>query len=170
MADPEWLEAARKNGLTITGHGVNLDALAGSVPARAPGVTPASVGSIAMLKAKVGLAATEFAFQDAVMDFAKSLGWRRAHFRPARVVRRGEEKYETPIGYEGLGFPDTEIVRERLVKVEFKRGRNKPSPEQLAWLAAYEAAGVENYIWYPKDVEQIIEVLTCFRPAKPRSE
>jgi hypothetical protein len=169
MADPEWLEAAKRNGLTITGQGVNLDALAGSVPARAPDDPRPDLtvrNAVDWFRFSVtNNCRSERQLQGAVMTLAKALGWRRAHFRPARVMRGGKEIYETPIDGEGKGFLDLELVRERLVKVELKFGKNKPSEEQLAWLAAYRAAGVECYVWYPRDCETILEVLTCRRPA-----
>jgi hypothetical protein len=169
MADPEWMETARKKGLTITGHGVNLDAVPGLVPVpdRAPLVTTTAVNgrlAIELFRRKCEGARNEQAFQGAMMEFAQFTGWRRAHFRYARVLRNGKETYETPIDGDGQGFLDLELVRERLGKIELKHGRNKPTPEQLGWYDAYIAAGVEAYIFWPKDCEAIIEVLTCHRP------
>jgi len=58
------------------------------------------------------------------------------------------------------GFFDLELVRERLIKVELKVGYNKPTEEQLAWIESYKTAGVECYVFWPKDWEQIVDVLT----------
>lgn len=168
MPDPEWLKG--KGVVSVTSRGINMDALTGSspVPDRAVNDLTLKLFREAVLASK-----NEAEFQDVTMGFALHVGWHhRAHFRPARVVRKidGEKKevYETPIGYDGKGFFDVEIVRERLVKIEFKYGKNTPSTHQLSWLAAYAGAGVEAYIWYPQDVETIIEVLTrrtpCLRP------
>ncbi len=101
----------------------------------------------------------EAGFQKTVVQFARLRGWRIAHFRPARVMRRGRETYETPVAEDGKGFFDLELVRDRLVKVELKVKPNKPSPEQLAWLEAYGKAGVEAHIFYPEDWSKIEEVL-----------
>ena len=168
MAEPEWMENARKNGLTITSYGVKEDALVGPVPDRALATTTPVNGqfAIAIFRSKCTAAKNEKMFQDAIMEFAQFNAWRRVHFRPARVLRGGKEIYETPIDGDGKGFPDTEFVRERIVKAELKFGRRKPTAEQLQWLDAYERVGVEAYLWYPKDAEQIIEVLTCHRPTK----
>jgi len=105
---------------------------------------------------------SEAEFQKRFVAFARSLGWARiAHFRKVRVQRKGGGTYwETPVAEDGKGFLDLELVRDRLVKVELKVGRNKPTPEQEEWLAAYRAAGVECHVFYPKDWELITEVLT----------
>lgn len=105
---------------------------------------------------------TEAQFQARFIAFAEALGWRCVHTRKVRVQRKnGGVYYETPYqGTHAKGVPDLELVRERLVKVELKVGRNRPTPEQEAWLEAYRAAGVECHVFYPKDWQTITEVLT----------
>lgn len=52
---------------------------------------------------------------------------------------------------DGKGFPDLLMVRERIVAVEVKGDGDKLSPEQEAWLEAFEKAGVETHVWKTKD-------------------
>ncbi len=171
MADPEWLETARKKGLNITGHGVNLDFVAGAVPDRALATTTTAVNgqlAIQLFRQKCAAAKNEDAFQSALIEFGQFNEWLIAHFRPARVMVNGEETWRTPVAADGKGFLDLELARERLIKVECKYGRNGPTADQLKWLGAYARSGTECYVWYPRDCEEIIEVLTrrvpCLRP------
>lgn len=78
-----------------------------------------------------------------VIETAQLLGWRVAHFRPARTAHG----WRTPVEADGKGFPDLVLVRDRVVFVELKCGRNRLSPEQDAWLEALKLAGVEAYLW-----------------------
>jgi hypothetical protein len=62
------------------------------------------------------------------------------------------------------GFPDLWLVREppriaRLVVAELKVGRNRPTAAQMRWIAALTAAGIEAYIWYPDDFDEIVKIL-----------
>lgn len=161
MADPEWLETARKKCLVITGYGVKEDALAGPVLDRAPAL---HLGAREAFLALVKSSRNEKQFQTCVTNLAAVLGWRWTHIRPARVMRGGKETYETPVDGDAKGMFDCEFVRERLFKAELKYGRNTPTDEQLRWKEWYDRAGVENYIWYPTDAEEIVEVLLCHRP------
>lgn len=104
---------------------------------------------------------SEKEFQKRLIDFARSRSWGPiAHFRPARVLRRGKNTYETPIGEDGKGFVDLVMLRERLVVIEAKVKKNKRSPEQLAWAEALQRAGVEYYCFYPRDFKEIERVLS----------
>jgi len=78
-----------------------------------------------------------------VIEAAQLLGWKAAHFRPARTAHG----WRTPVEADGKGFPDLVLVRDRVVFAELKCGRNKLSPEQEAWLEALRQAGVEAYLW-----------------------
>lgn len=99
----------------------------------------------------------ESQFQKLVMDYAKLRGWRTAHFRPA-MNSRGQ--WRTAVAGDGAGFPDELMVRrDRIVVAELKAGKNKTTPEQDQWLAAFSAAGVETYVWRIEDWSQIQEVL-----------
>lgn len=90
---------------------------------------------------------TEAQLQAAVLELARLLGWRVAHFRPARTVTG----WRTPVAADGAGFPDLCLVRERVLFRELKAERGAPSSEQLAWLDALTAAGADAGIWRPSD-------------------
>jgi len=82
--------------------------------------------------------------QKGVIDVARILGYRVAHFRPA-MTKHG---WRTPVAADGAGFPDLCIVgHERLLFAELKCGKNTLSAEQAAWLEALRAAGQEAYCW-----------------------
>lgn len=102
-------------------------------------------------------ALTEADFLRQVIDLARLLGWRTAHFRPAWSGRG----WRTPVQGDGVGFPDLVLVRrERLIAAELKREvGGVVSPAQLAWLAAFDSAGLETAIWRPSDLERIAEAL-----------
>lgn len=165
MTDPRIraaVDAAAKEGRILSSRGVNVEALTG-VPAQAPAPQPPPPKSLAFWLdnfQKMAEACTcEAHWQRCVIDLARVCGWRIAHFRPAKVIRNGVEKYETPIAEDGKGFLDLELVRERLVKAELKFGSNKPTTEQLEWIRAYGEAGVECYIWYPSYWREVIDTL-----------
>ena len=94
-------------------------------------------------------------FKDYVLDRALERGWKRAHFRPAQT----EAGWRTAVQGDGKGFPDLILLRERLVIAELKVKRNKPSEEQIDWIVRLGLAGIETYLWYPKDMPEILTVL-----------
>jgi hypothetical protein len=145
--DPKLIEQATASGLVTLSTPVNVAELGLQlkVPPGSASYSPKS----------------EQTFQCDVIDLARSLGWRVAHFRRVCVMRRdGSFFWETPVAANGKGFPDLELVRERLVKVELKIGKNKATAEQKEWLRAYSNAGVEWYVWRPVDWPIIVETLT----------
>lgn len=84
--------------------------------------------------------------QVAVIEIARFLGWRVAHFRPA-LTSKG---WRTPVSADGKGFPDLFMVRrERVLAVELKGDRGRVTPEQADWLRALSDAGVEVAMWMP---------------------
>lgn len=110
---------------------------------------------------------SEAEFQERVIELAHAHGWRVAHFRRVRVSRKnGSVYYETPVAADGKGFPDLELVRERLVKMELKSQKKRREPEQVLWGRAYERAGVEYYWFRPSDWEAIKSVLSRHQPVK----
>lgn len=100
---------------------------------------------------------SEKEFTSQVIEYAHHMGWRVAHFRPARTAKG----WRTPVQGDGKGWPDLFLVRDyRLVAAELKVGRNKPTAEQERWLAALAAGGqVETFVWRPKDWPEIERVL-----------
>lgn len=101
-------------------------------------------------------ALTEAEFLAQVIDLARLLGWRTAHFRPAWTGRG----WRTPVQGDGAGFPDLLLVRrDRIVAAELKRETARPTPEQLAWLMALADAGVETHAWRPSNFDALAEAL-----------
>jgi hypothetical protein len=96
---------------------------------------------------------TEAELQSAVVECAQLLGWRVAHFRPARTAHG----WRTPVGADGAGFPDLVMVRDgSVLVVELKSATGQLTPEQRVWLAAFEAAAarhpsVRSFVWRPAD-------------------
>jgi hypothetical protein len=64
------------------------------------------------------------------------------------------------------GFPDRVLVRERVIFVELKREKGKPTDSQIEWLDALAAAGAEVYLWRPSDLDEIGLILRRW-PSKP---
>lgn len=105
---------------------------------------------------------TEKDFTRTVIKLAQAFGFRVAHFRPGRVVRRGVEKYETPVAGDGKGFPDLLLVhpkRRLCIVAELKMPGGKFSPEQVQWLQDFAYVGVLAYRWGPADMDEIEAVL-----------
>lgn len=99
---------------------------------------------------------TEHEFLRQVLEYARLHGWLCAHFRPARTA----QGWRTAVQGDGKGFPDLVLVRDRLVAAELKRSRReRPRPEQVAWIGALRAAGVEAHCWAPEDWAEIERVL-----------
>jgi len=90
---------------------------------------------------------TEAELLAAVIETARVLGWRTAHFRAARRAHG----WSTPLQGDAAGFVDLVLVRERIVAVELKTERGRLRPEQESWLEALERAGAEVHIWRPTD-------------------
>jgi hypothetical protein len=97
---------------------------------------------------------TEAVFQAHVIEVARMLHWRIAHFRPA-MTKHG---WRTPVQGD-KGFPDLVLVRDRVIFAELKSETSKPTPEQNGWLAALCNAGAEVYLWRPRDLQTIAETL-----------
>ena len=112
---------------------------------------------------------TEAQLQRAVVELARLLGWRVAHFRVAQTSKG----WRTPVAADGAGWPDLFLVRDRPVAVELKTERGKLRPDQAAWLRALLEAGVETYLVRPHLLDQLATVLTVRRPggnlATPRA-
>jgi len=104
-------------------------------------------------------------WQDEVVDIAHAFGWWAVHYR-AGYTRSGE--WRTPVAYDGGGFPDLVLVRERLIAVECKRQPRGPAererqvaPQQERWLERIRTAGTAAYVWRPEDVDTVIAVLSA---------
>ena len=100
---------------------------------------------------------SEKEFQRSVIEYARMMGWRIHHTRPA-LTQSG--RWITPVQGD-VGFPDLVLCRPpRLIFAELKSERGKPSTDQMEWLDALRACGVEVYLWRPSDWETVVDVLT----------
>ena len=76
---------------------------------------------------------TEAELQRAVIELARLLGYRCAHFGIG-LSRKG---WRTPARADAAGFPDLVLVgRGRVLWRELKAGRNRLTVEQADWLDA----------------------------------
>lgn len=92
---------------------------------------------------------SENALQEAILELAKLLGWRIAHFRPAR---RADGTWRTAMQGH-VGFPDLVLLRPpRLICAELKSEKGQVSHEQSLWLNGLRTVhNVETYEWRPRD-------------------
>ncbi len=99
---------------------------------------------------------TEEQFQEAVIKYAQLMGWRVAHFRPARTAKG----WRTAVGADGVGYPDLTMVRyPRVIFAELKTDKGRISKAQAAWLDDLGGAGQEVYVWRPRDWAMIERML-----------
>lgn len=101
---------------------------------------------------------TEKELTAAVIEMARAFGWRVAHFRSVETKRRG---WQTPVAGDGKGFPDLCCVRDRVVFIELKVGKNKPEPEQEVWADKINRSTGEYYLltdkgWMDGEAEEIL--------------
>src|ERR1700722_11188346 len=106
---------------------------------------------------------TEAAFTKMVLELAALRGWLCYHCRPAMTAKG----WRTPIQGKGsAGFPDCIFTRGpghsiRMIVAELKVGKNKPTPEQYAWLASFDGLdGCRVYVWTPDHWDEIERVLS----------
>lgn len=99
---------------------------------------------------------TERQFQDAVVDYARTQGWMVAHFRNSMTAAG---RHATAVAYDGAGFPDLVLVRDRVVFAELKSQRGRATGRQHMWLNELNAAGVETHLWRPSDWPDIERTL-----------
>lgn len=93
-------------------------------------------------------AMTEDELLTCVLDAARALGWRTAHFRPAKT----ERGWRTAVQGDGKGFADLVCVNPRMgevIYVECKSERGKLTPEQEQWRQALTDVGQRFYVWRP---------------------
>jgi len=95
---------------------------------------------------------SEAEWQSWIVDLATWLGWRVFHPRPAQIAGR----WATHL-LGSAGFPDLTMVHQRrgFLIVEVKSNTGRVTPGQRAWLADLEEAGVECYVWRPKDYREV---------------
>lgn len=96
--------------------------------------------------------------QKAAIEIMHRFGWLVAHFH---TVQSSRGVWQTPVSADGKGFPDAVAVRERIVFVEFKVGRNTLRAEQIVWRDAIIKAGGEWWLidehLYKSGLEKIFQ-------------
>lgn len=79
-----------------------------------------------------------------ILDVARILGYRSAHFRPA-MTKHG---WKTAVQGDGKGWPDIVLVGHgRILFRECKVGRGTLSAEQAEWIRELEASGADVGVW-----------------------
>ncbi len=101
-------------------------------------------------------------YQKAICDIAKLAGWRLHAELPGQTA---SGRYLTRVQGH-VGFPDLVLVhpgRQLIAFVELKRKPNKASDDQLAWLAAIQAASpsvVAALVFVPEGLPRLTAFLT----------
>lgn len=65
--------------------------------------------------------------------------------------------------HSDAGFPDVFAIHQRTgdrLVAELKRESGKLSVQQIEWLALFEFADIDHYVWRPSDVDAVIERAT----------
>ena len=90
---------------------------------------------------------SERTFQAQVIAAAEAMGWLCYHTHDSRR--------------SAPGFPDLIMVRGyRMVALELKVGRNKPTVYQVRWLAALREVWQVDALWAkPDDWDKLMEIL-----------
>jgi hypothetical protein len=149
----KMVEDAKKEGRLLKDQG------AGPVTGRSPEVDDRPV-NVYFLGELARTASSEAEFSDVFRTLAERFGWKAMHLRTVRIQRAdGSVYYETAYEGDGKGEFDWQLLRDCLLKVELKFGKGKPTPEQMERLADYKLAGVEAYIWWPADWDEIVRRL-----------
>lgn len=97
-------------------------------------------------------------FQAQIIELARILGYRVAHFRPAQNAR-GD--WRTPVAADGKGFPDLVLTgRGKVIFAELKTDSGVLTAEQKEWIQALRDAGHAHvYVWKPKHMDEIRTIL-----------
>ena len=99
---------------------------------------------------------TEAELQTRVLELARWHRWLAHHDRPART----RDGWRTPVQGDA-GYPDLTLAGHgRLVLVELKSDRGRLDGAQETWRDALRRiAGIEYYVWRPKDWDVVQQVL-----------
>jgi len=102
-----------------------------------------------------------------------ALGWQTAHFRPAMVAEdsKGKKQYRTPCQGDAKGWPDIfaakilpvakgVLVEVRFLWAECKTDDGRLTTEQDQWLNLLSQCHKEVYLFRPKYMDEIIEILS----------
>lgn len=99
---------------------------------------------------------TEWKWQQIVARYARMRGWKVVH---VPKVRKTDGDYRTVVDYDGKGFFDLVLFRDRVVFAELKSEDGRRTPEQEAWAGIARRAGQEVHLWKPSDWETVRTVL-----------
>lgn len=95
--------------------------------------------------------------QTAVIDLARTLGWKVAHFRPAQTSKG----WRTPVAADGKGWPDLVLVGPGGVMFREIKGQKEPlTPEQQQWQIDLAVARADVGVWRPSDWPSIVAELS----------
>lgn len=100
---------------------------------------------------------THVEWQQQIVDLAHMNGWLHLHVR--RSIGRGK-KWVTSTNV--IGWPDLLLWHERdqrVLAVELKVGKDRPTDEQTAVLESLHRAGIETHVWYPVDLDAAVSIL-----------
>jgi len=104
----------------------------------------------------IGFQISEDTFQNNFIDLARTLGYKVAHFRPART----EKGWRTAVSGDGAGFVDCVIAKPgRTIFAELKSESGKLSEAQAAWILLLQSGGGEVYVWKPSDWNEMVRIL-----------
>ena len=121
---------------------------------------------MALTRPGLDLAISERDFQRKVLDLAKMMGWRVAHFRAA-LNARGH--YQTPVAADGACWPDLYMLhpgrRTPPLYRELKSQKGKVDPLQQRWGDDLLACGQDWSVWRPSDWPEIVDALSGGRAA-----
>lgn len=100
---------------------------------------------------------TEAQLQDRIVDLARTLGWRAAHFRPAQT----KHGWRTACQYDAEGWPDLFLVHplsgdKVAAEVKTWARRNSMSEAQANWLCDLRRIGMDTYVWTERDWDDVI--------------
>ena len=96
---------------------------------------------------------TEQELQSAAIAIARRYGWIYYHTH--------DSHNSSP------GFPDLVLVRAgRTIFAECKTDTGKLSVEQRQWTDALAIAGNEVYVWQPKHLDEIADILSLWEPPR----
>lgn len=102
---------------------------------------------------------TEAEFQAQVVQLAHTLGWKHLHVR--RSIGKGRKWVTTT---NRVGWPDLLLwsTRQgRTIAAELKAKGGACTPEQLEVLDELARSGIETFVWWPVDLDEIKQTLTA---------
>jgi hypothetical protein len=101
--------------------------------------------------------------QATIVDACRVLGYRVAHFRPARTAHG----WRTPMTGD-IGFPDLVCARPgRMLALELKAAGRRLGPGQAGWLDALHGAMVHAQVVTPAGLDALLALLARKEQAHP---